>query len=206
MASYYMLNKPMGYITARSDPRHKTVMDLFPEEMRDKLFPVGRLDKDTEGLLLVTDDGALNHDLLTPESHIDKTYRFYAIGEISEERFSHLTLGAEVFPGKDYVTAPARVRIFGKCRISEIRELLPPRFSSMAQKKPLREVSFGEVIITEGKKHQVKRMVAYSGGEVVYLMRAAIGGLKLDPSLKKGSYRQLTEEEVKILKNRTENA
>ena len=205
MAAYYMLNKPMGYITARRDARHKTVMDLFPEELRDKIFPVGRLDKDTEGFLLVTDDGALNHELLTPESHIDKKYLFYAIGVVDENRFSKLSEGAEVFPGKDYITAPAKACILGKSTLSEIRELLSPQYESMARKKPERQVTFGEVTITEGKKHQVKRMVAYAGGEVVYLKRVAIGKLTLDDTLPKGSYRALTDEEISILKNRTEN-
>lgn len=205
MASYYMLNKPMGYITARRDPRHRTVMDLFPERFRDVLFPVGRLDKDTEGLLLVTDDGTLNHRLLSPESHIDKTYIFYAIGDIDTTRFSHLSDGAEVFPGKDLLTAPARVKLIKKMKLGEIKELLPPEYTSMASKKPERTVTFGEVTITEGKKHQVKHMVAYAGGEVVYLKRVAVGKLKLDDSLPKGSYRSLTAEEVSLLKNRTEN-
>lgn len=200
-----MLNKPMGYITARRDARHKTVMDLFPEAFRDRLFPVGRLDKDTEGLLLITDDGALNHSLLTPESHIAKTYVFYAIGEIDIERFYKLSDGAYVFPGKDYITAPAKVTILGKSTLSEIRDLLPPEFSAMAFKKPARTVTFGEIIITEGKKHQVKHMVAYAGGEVVYLKRVAMGNLFLDGNLAKGSYRPLTEEEIVLLKNRTEN-
>ena len=205
MATYYVLNKPMGYITARRDERHKTVMDLFPENLRDVLFPVGRLDKDTEGLLLVTDDGALNHELLTPESHIDKTYRFYAIGEIDEARFAQLSKGAAVFPGKDYVTSPASVRVIEKSTLSKIRELLPPTYEAMARKKPERTVTFGEVTITEGKKHQVKRMVAFAGGEVVYLKRIAIGKLALDENLPSGSYRALTDEEISILKNRTEN-
>ena len=200
-----MLNKPMGYITARRDARHKTVMDLFPEDMRDRLFPVGRLDKDTEGLLLVTDDGALNHELLTPESHIEKTYLFYAIGEIDAERFSHLSEGAEVFPGKEYVTAPASVTILATQTLGDIKDLLPPEYASMARKKPWRSVTFGKIIITEGKKHQVKHMVAYAGGEVVYLKRVAMGKLTLDEDVPKGSYRPLTDMEVALLKNRTEN-
>ena len=200
-----MLNKPMGYITARRDPRHKTVMDLFPEALRDVLFPVGRLDKDTEGLLLVTDDGHLNHDLLTPEHHIEKTYLFYAIGDIDREKLSDLEQGAEVFPGKERITSPANVKIIGESVLGEICEILPPAFSSIVHKKPHTRVTVGEITITEGKKHQVKHMVAYAGGKVVYLKRIAMGALTLDKALEKGQYRELSADEISLLKNRTEN-
>ena len=205
MSKYFMLNKPMGYITARSDPRHKTVSELFPEELRDKIFPIGRLDKDTEGLLLFTDDGMLNHMLLTPENHIDKTYVFYAVGDIDRERFSHLSLGAEVFPGKDRITAPASVKIIGETTVEDISDILPPEFLHLARKKPHTRVTVGEIIITEGKKHQVKHMVAYAGGKVVYLKRIAMGKLTLDETLEKGSYRPLREDEIFLLKTKAEN-
>ncbi len=205
MADYYMLNKPKGYITARRDARHKTVMDLFPEDMRDRLFPVGRLDKDTEGLLLITDDGELNHMLLSPENHIAKTYLFYAIGQMDREKLSHLSDGARVFPGKEFTTAPASVEIIGSVTLGETADLLPPEYASLARKKPNKTVTVGRVTITEGKKHQVKRMVAYTGGKVIYLKRLAMGGLALDESLERGSYRALTKHELFILKNKTEN-
>ena len=205
MSVYYMFNKPMGYITARTDARHMTVMDLFPEELRNTVFPVGRLDKDTEGLLLVTDDGELTYKLLTPESHVEKTYLFYSIGTFDKEKLSHLTDGAEVFPTKDYISAPATVKILDTTTLAFVKDVLPARYKQMAQKKPHREVTIGEITITEGKKHQVKHMVAYAGGEVVYLKRVAIGCLKLDESLEKGSYRPLTEAELSILKNITED-
>lgn len=205
MKKYYMLNKPMDYITARRDPRHKTVMDLFPEELRDKLFPVGRLDKDTEGLLLVTNDGELNHLLLSPENHIDKKYLFYATGQIDTERLLHLTGGAQVFPGKEYVTAPAVVKILGNATLGEIADSLPSEFAGVARKKPHKPVLYGEVTITEGKKHQVKHMIAYAGGKVVYLKRLSMGALLLDEALGSGQYRILTDLEISILKKRTEN-
>ena len=205
MAAYYMLNKPMGYITARRDARHRTVMDLFPEEMRDELFPVGRLDKDTEGLLLVTDDGNLNHMLLSPENRVAKTYLFYAVGEIDTRKLSQLAIGARVFPGKEYVTAPAEVDILGNTTLGKIASLLPPSHASVARRKPYKSVTIGKVTITEGKKHQVKRMVAYTGGEVIYLKRLSIGGVNLDEALDYGSYRALTELELSILKNKAEN-
>ena len=205
MAEYYMLNKPMGYITACRDERRKTVMDLFPPEMRDGFFPVGRLDKDTEGLLLITDDGRLNHSLLSPENHVVKTYLFYAVGDIDVERFSQLEEGAKVFPGKDYTTSPAMVKILGRKTIGEIIDLLPSSYASLARRKPDKFVIFGEITITEGKKHQVKHMVAYAGGKVIYLKRVAMGSLTLDASLEKGCYRPLTEYELEKLKNKAEN-
>ena len=205
MSLYFMLNKPMGYITARRDDRQSTVMDLFPDELRDRVFPVGRLDKDTEGLLLVTDDGRLNHDLLTPEHHIEKTYLFYAIGDIDREKLSRLERGAEVFPTNDYVTSPARVKIVGETSLEKISDLLPPMYISLSRRKPGASVTIGEITITEGKKHQVKHMVAYAGGRIVYLKRIAMGALLLDEELPKGEYRPLSNEEISLLKNRTEN-
>lgn len=205
MSRYFMLNKPMGYITARRDARHRTVMELFPDELRDKMFPVGRLDKDTEGLLLVTDDGALNHELLTPESHVDKTYLFYAVGDINRERLSDLEVGAEVFPTNDYITSPAKVKIIEESRLEDISDILPSMYRSLVRKKPHTRVTVGQITITEGKKHQVKHMVAYAGGKVVYLRRISIGKLTLDESLEKGKYRELYDDEVLLLKNRTEN-
>ena len=205
MAKYYMLNKPLDYITARRDPRCKAVMDLFPEEFRDILFPVGRLDKDTEGLLLITDDGALNHYLLSPENRIEKTYLFYAVGQIDDEKLSHLEYGARVFPGKDSVTLPARVNILGTTTVGEIAGLLPAEYESLARRKPQKVVTYGEVTVTEGKKHQVKHMIAYAGGKIVYLKRLAMGGLKLDENLKSGEYRSLMSDEILLIQNRTEN-
>ena len=106
-----MFNKPSGCITARRDERHKTVMDYFPQEKRDLIFPVGRLDKDTEGFLLVTNDGQLFHELMMPERKVSKTYFFWAKGTITEDKISELESGAAIYPDKSELTAPAILKI-----------------------------------------------------------------------------------------------
>lgn len=200
MAEYYMFHKPQGCISARRDPRHKTVMDYFTREMANRLFPVGRLDRDTEGLMIITDDGKLNYELLDPSKKVPKTYLFYAVGSINEDKLRDLSLGAKIYPNKDIVTAPAIVEIIGKSSLYEIKEVLSPADEKTANRKRNTEVTIGRVTVTEGKKHEVKRMILYSGGRVVYLKRISFGTLTLDESLKKGEYRSLTQSELKLLK------
>ena len=200
MSEYYMFSKPGGCITARRDPRHKTVMDYFPDAKKDTLFPIGRLDKDTEGLLIVTDDGMLFHDLMLPEKKVSKTYFFWAKGEISEEKISELESGAAIYPDKSLLTAPATLRILERKTLFDVKHLLSEEDVKLTRKKGALLVFSGLLTITEGKKHQVKRMLKFAGCPILYLKRVAIGGLKLDESLSVGSYRELTSEELSILK------
>ena len=200
MSEYYMFSKPGGCITARRDPRHKTVMDYFPDAKKDTLFPIGRLDKDTEGLLIVTDDGMLFHDLMLPEKKVSKTYFFWAKGEISEEKISELESGAAIYPDKSLLTAPATLRILERKTLFDVKHLLSEEDVKLTRKKGALPVFSGLLTITEGKKHQVKRMLKFAGCPILYLKRVAIGGLKLDESLSVGSYRELTSEELSILK------
>ena len=200
MKEYYMFNKPSGCITARRDERHKTVMDYFPEEKRDILFPIGRLDKDTEGLLLVTDDGPLFYNLMMPTHKVSKTYFFWAKGDISEEMVAELEAGAAIYPDKSELTAPAKLRILERKKLIEIKELLSEEDEKLTRKKGETPVFSGLLTITEGKKHQVKRMLKYAKCKVVYLKRVAIGELTLDDSLAQGEYRALTEAELLKLK------
>ena len=151
MAKYYMLNKPRGCITARRDPRHSTVMDIFPNEMRDVLFPIGRLDKDTEGLLLVTDDGVLCARLLNPEHKVQKEYFFYALGELSEDLRRQIEEGIKLYPTHDYVSSPATVTICGRSTLSDIKTLLCADVLKKANRRPNTPVFFGTVTVTEGK-------------------------------------------------------
>jgi 16S rRNA pseudouridine516 synthase len=165
---YYMLHKPAGVISASRDAGERTVLDLIDEEKRKDLFPVGRLDRDTEGLLLITNDGELAHRLLSPKSHVDKVYFARLDRPVGEEE---KRLFAEGLTVDDTLTAmPARLEI-----------LDPPN----------------EVMVTirEGKFHQIKRMFAAVGREVVYLKRLSMGPLHLDERLPAGAYRRLTEEE-----------
>lgn len=201
MAEYYMFNKPVGCITARRDERHTTVMDYFPEEKRDTLFPVGRLDKDTEGFLLVTDDGELCFKLLRPEHHIPKTYFFVATGRLSEEEIALLERGVKIYKNKDLVTSPAKIDDVRALTLSDISEYLPEKERRMSERRLAQPACSGTVTITEGKKHQVRRMLRHVGCKIVHLKRVKMGEIPLDPHLTLGKYRALTEEEIKALKN-----
>ena len=199
MYDYIMLHKPRGCITARRDERHKTVMDYLPEEIRNTHFPVGRLDRDTEGLLLITNDGKLTRKLLNPDSKIAKTYYFVAQGSPDPERIEELRHGAHVYYNREEKTAPSEIEILGTCTLREVAEPLSDEDSLLRLKKPHLPVVFGTVKITEGKKHQVKRMLRYAGARVIYLKRLSMATLALDESLEKGTHRPLTEEEIQAL-------
>ncbi|MDY4820837.1 MAG: 16S rRNA pseudouridine(516) synthase [Lachnospiraceae bacterium] len=169
---YYMPHKPAGVITATEDKKESTVMDILREEKVKNLFPVGRLDKDTEGLLLVTDDGELAHNLLSPKKHVDKEYLVKVRDSISEEDCRKLSEGVDI--GDEKPTAPAKVE-----RVAE-KEIL--------------------LTIREGRFHQVKRMLQAVGNEVLYLKRLSMGSLRLPEDLEKGAYRPLSEEELYKIK------
>ena len=168
---YYMLNKPAGVISATEDKREKTVIDLITEKKRKDLFPVGRLDRDTEGLLLISNDGELAHRLLSPSKHVDKVYYAKIDGKVTIEDVEAFQQGVDI--GEEKLTRPAKLRILKSGTQSEI-----------------------ELTICEGKFHQVKRMFQAVGKEVVYLKRLQMGTLILDESLKLGEYRELTEQEI----------
>ena len=169
---YYMLNKPQGVVSATTDNHDKTVLDLLKDAPGKDLFPVGRLDKDTEGLLLITNDGELSHNLLSPKKHVDKTYLIETKELVTEEMILKLEQGVDI--GEEKLTLPAKV-------------------SQLEDKKI-------ELTITEGKFHQVKRMLKAVENEVVYLKRLSMGSLKLDKKLPLGEYRSLTEGEILGLK------
>lgn len=171
---YYMLHKPAGVITATEDNMHETVMSLFGENARKDLFPVGRLDKDTEGLLLITNDGELSHALLSPRKHVPKTYFVEVPEKLDLGQIEALEQGLDI--GDDKKTLPAKVEILDDTHI--------------------------HLTICEGRYHQVKRMLKAVGSEVLYLKRVSFGTLTLDDTLEKGSYRPLTEEEITALRNR----
>ena len=171
---YYMLNKPAGVISATSDSKEKTVLDLIDSKKRKDLFPVGRLDKDTEGLLLITNDGELAHKLLSPKKHVDKLYYAKIDGCVSIEDIDAFAKGLDI--GEDEYTKPAKLHILKSDAISEI-----------------------ELTIQEGKFHQVKRMFESVGKKVIYLKRLKMGTLKLDEGLALGEYRPLTKKELEDL-------
>ena len=169
------MNKPAGVVSATRDTKEKTVIDLLRENGRPDLFPAGRLDKDTEGLLLITNDGELAHRLLSPRHHVDKNYYVKVQGLLTEEDCRAFAEGLKV--SDDFTTMPAELVILQAGEISE-----------------------AEVTIREGKFHQVKRMFHAVGKEVLYLKRLSMGTLKLDEALKPGEFRPLTKEELDGLK------
>jgi 16S rRNA pseudouridine516 synthase len=173
---YLMMNKPQGVLSATEDHRDETVIDLL--ELDDQVyepFPVGRLDKDTEGLLLITNDGQLAHRLLSPKKHVPKTYFAVIDQEVAEADIIAFKKGVTLDDG--YVTKPGELKIFKSGIRSDI-----------------------ELTITEGKFHQVKRMFEAVGKKVIYLKRLTMGSLALDESLELGEYRELTDEEIELLK------
>lgn len=172
---YFMLNKPKGCVSAVTDRQYQTVLDLIDTKSRKDLFPVGRLDRDTEGLLIITNDGNLCHNLLAPGKHVPKTYFARVSGNVTPEDVTQFARGIDIGEEKD--TLPAKLQILTN------------------------DGTFSEIMltITEGKFHQVKRMFQAIGKEVLYLKRISMGNLKLDDSLQPGEYRQLTGEEIYLL-------
>ena len=190
----WMLNKPAGYLTARSDRTRATIMELLPPEL-GHLHPVGRLDMDTEGLLLLTDDGRLDSLLLRPEAHVEKVYCFRAFGRLEQADFDRMAAGV-VLEGSGVTSLPARAWLEGYSTIGACEALLPPKKHNHLMKNPGRPVTEGWIALREGRKHQVKLMVKAVGGHVFTLKRTSIGGLELDPRLGPGEYRELTAEEI----------
>lgn len=172
---YYMLNKPKGVVSATEDKRYETVIGLIDERRRDDLFPVGRLDIDTEGLLLITNDGDLAHQLLSPKKHVDKVYFARIEGTLPSDAKERIEEGLILTDGTP--TLPAWLEVLQTGEITEV-----------------------QLTIREGKFHQVKRMFETLGCSVVYLKRMSMGSLLLDESLKPGEYRVLREEEIEDLK------
>lgn len=170
---YYMLHKPAGFITATTDADQQTVMQLLGDSLRKDLFPVGRLDKDTEGLLLITNNGELAHRLLSPKKHVPKTYLVQIPEKLSESQIEALERGVDI--GDDKSTMPAKVTVIDDTSI--------------------------QLTIVEGRYHQVKRMLLAVGSEVLYLKRISFGPLTLGENLPKGKFRALTETEITQLQS-----
>ncbi len=191
-----MFNKPQGCVTARSDKIHKTVLDYFPPELAEKLHPVGRLDKNTCGLLILTDDGNLDFTIMQPDKHISKTYFFYAIGNITEEKKMLLEQGV---PMVNFTTRPATFNIERVYHISDLEKYMPSERRERYMKNPNGSAFSATLTIHEGKKHEVKRMLESIGCRIFYLQRISIGRLKLDASLAEGEFRPLTSDEIEML-------
>lgn len=181
---YLMMNKPQNCLSATRDRDYRTVIDLLDEEyLMFDVAPAGRLDRDTEGLVLLTNDGKLAHEIISPKKDVFKRYLAHVSGELTEESVKQLEVGVEILDGNNdaFITKPAKIKVLGA----------------------VDDLTAVEICITEGKFHQVKRMFASVGCKVMYLKRLAIGALELDESLALGEYRELTEEELALLKDET---
>lgn len=173
--NYIMLNKPEGVVSATEDDREMTVLDLLPDSVRNRrMFPCGRLDKNTLGLILITDNGNIAHRLLAPKSHVDKKYRFRSAHEISDEEAVMFENGLTLDDG--YITKPAVIELDAGHRE-------------------------GVITLREGKYHQIKRMLESLDNKITYLERISFGPLNLDASLKRGEWRYLTEDEIFAIEN-----
>ncbi len=171
--TYVMLNKPEGYVSATEDGKDKTVLELLPEKLRSmSLFPCGRLDKNTTGLMLLTNNGELGHKLLAPKSHVSKTYRFKSLGLLSTDDVKKLESGVYIAGG--YLTKPAKIKLY-------------------------EDSLEGEITITEGKYHQIKYMFEAVKNKITELERISFGPLKKDEALGRGKWRYLTSDEEKAL-------
>ncbi|MCI8991352.1 MAG: rRNA pseudouridine synthase [Eubacterium sp.] len=198
---YYLFYKPYGCITATSDPVQSTVMDIFKGTKGKGLFPVGRLDKDTEGLLIITNDGEFGHQLLSPAKHVEKTYYAIVSGSVTEEDVNLFKKGVNI--GKGVLTRPAKLHVLAaydsetmvqRRAAQKIPDYFCPRF---LPEHPYSEI---EATITEGKFHQVKRMFSAVDKEVLYLKRLSMGEFVLDDSLSPGEFRPFSEAELQLVK------
>ncbi|WP_342981262.1 MULTISPECIES: pseudouridine synthase [unclassified Ruminococcus] len=215
---YYLLHKPAGYVSATEDIREKTVLELVPKDGRRNLFPVGRLDKDTEGLLLITDDGQLAHQLLSPKKHVDKTYFAVTEGKVVPEDIEKIRVGVDI--GDQELTLPGKLEILksweenpeqgvasGKdCEGKNVKgdsETMTAKADNEEYKADVEKSSWrSEILLTiqEGRFHQVKRMMETVGKKVIYLKRISMGSLTLPDDLPKGQARELTPGELAALR------
>ncbi|MBO4523171.1 MAG: pseudouridine synthase [Ruminococcus sp.] len=193
---YFMFNKPQNCVTARSDAVHKTVMDYFPADLAEKLHPVGRLDMDTCGLLILTDDGDLNFRIMHPSMHISKTYFFYAVGSVDADKVKKLENGIEM---QGMTAQKAVFTLISEYHIRELENFIPRNRREKYMRNPDGAAFAASLTINEGKKHEVKRMIEAVGCRIFYLRRDSIGRLSLDPKLKEGDFRPLTVGELGLL-------
>ena len=190
---YYMLHKPAGVITASSDKRERTVVDLIDSKKRRDLFPVGRLDRDTEGLLLITNDGDLAHRLLAPGKHVDKKYMAVISGELPNDATALFEAGLDI--GDDKLTKPARLKVYDTKK--EYLESISKELRDEYLLEHCRDTDhICEIIITEGRYHEIKRMFEATNCKVEYLKRYAMGRLELDMNLKLGEYKAIKREDI----------
>ena len=191
MYHYYMFNKPFGCVTARRDDRYPVVMDWFRDLRNENLSPVGRLDRETEGLLVITDDGMWNRKMTRPEFHCKKTYEFTVMGDLNPEKVKQLEKGV-LLNGTEQLTAPAQITVTGQSTLGEVMPSLHPEVQEKSKHNPMdRPVTFGSIAITEGKRRQIRRMMKEVRCLVLQLKRISMGDIVLDESLAPGVWKEI---------------
>lgn len=194
---YYMFYKPIGCVTARTDDRYPTVMDYFKELNNENLSPVGRLDLETEGLLIITDDGKWNQEMANPTFQKEKKYEFTVLGILTEEKKQQLEEGVKVI-GSEVKTAPAKIELKETGLV--LRDVLPALPEQLQKKyehnRPEHPVTKGIITITEGRKRQIRRMMKAVGCLVIYLKRISMGDYVLDETLRPGEWKEIQKEEI----------
>ena len=196
---YYMFHKPVGCITARCDNTHLTIMEYLTDLENEDIHALGRLDKDTSGLLLLSNDGAFTNYLMSPQNHIAKTYEFCVLGNFDVKQISEIEKGI-YFTNDDKITSPCQISITNKATVSDIFPLIcNTKYQNLYLKHPLHPVTYGTITITEGRKHHVKKLLKHAYCYVVSLKRISIGHLSLEENLKPGEYRRLEEKDFRLL-------
>lgn len=191
MKHYYMFNKPFGCVTAHRDDRFPVVMDYFRSLENDRLSPVGRLDRETEGLLMITDDGIWNQKMTNPAFHVPKTYEFAALGTLNKENLQRLSEGVLLI-GSDRPTTGASVTVTGTSLLSKVvPHLHPDMQEKLKYNLPDHPVVFGTITISEGRKRQIRRMLKVVGCCVIRLKRISMGSIVLDEKLAPGEYKEI---------------
>lgn len=186
-----MFNKPFGCVTARRDGRYPTVMDWFSSLNNENLSPVGRLDRETEGLLIITDDGMWNRRMTRPEFHQEKRYAFTVMGALTDEKVALLEAGVKL-NGSEELTAPAKITITGHSTLGETLPFLHPEVQEKSRHNPPdRPVTFGTITITEGRNRQIRRMMKQVRCLVLQLKRVSMGDISLDETLLPGQWKEI---------------
>lgn len=194
MFRYYMFNKPFGCVTAHRDDRYPVVMDYFRTLDNPALSPVGRLDRETEGLLIITDDGKWNQRMTRPEFQKEKVYEFTVMGDLTADKIARLEQGVLLGGDTEY-TAPARITVTGRSTLGETMSQLHPEVRDKSRHNPMdRPVTFGTITITQGKYRQIRRMMKAVRCLVLQLRRVSMGGIALDPSLAPGQWKEIQVE------------
>lgn len=194
MYRYYMFNKPFGCVTAHRDDRYPVVMDYFRTLDNPALSPVGRLDRETEGLLIITDDGKWNQRMTRPEFQKEKVYAFTVMGDLTADKIARLEQGVLLGGDTEY-TAPAKITVTGHSTLGETMPQLHPEVQDKSRHNPMdRPVTFGTITITQGKYRQIRRMMKVVRCLVLQLRRVSMGGIVLDPTLAPGEWKEIQVE------------